>query len=126
MPARSKQGAPVPSRSTQGAPVPSRSTQGECLLIRSQQNSASSKKGDHPSSVVYSDASEKAQLSGFSDATLKSLDQRRKWRHKKPQISPVPAESPQEPPVHIGSKQREKLKIPKYLTKHLQKAFFEN
>ncbi|KAF4095347.1 hypothetical protein G5714_024425 [Onychostoma macrolepis] len=53
------QGAPVPLRSQQGAPVP-----------------AYTKKRDHTSSLVFSDASDKAESphSGFSDATIKTTE----------------------------------------------------
>ncbi|XP_077083325.1 uncharacterized protein LOC143736508 [Siphateles boraxobius] len=109
---------------TPKAPVPDRSRQGECMLVRSQQSSPSSKKEDLTSSLVFSDASKKAQHSSFSDATM-ATDQRRNWRQKKPQIASVPAASLKEAPVPIGSQQRGKLRIPEHLTKHLIKASFE-
>ncbi|XP_051729215.1 uncharacterized protein LOC127501306 [Ctenopharyngodon idella] len=73
------QGGPVPARSKQGAPVP-----------------ANSEKGDLSSSLLFSDASEQAPNSSFSDATLKNMEQRRK---KKPQVAPVPDGSPHGTPV---------------------------
>ncbi|XP_051725944.1 histone acetyltransferase p300-like [Ctenopharyngodon idella] len=72
-------GGPVPARSKQGAPVP-----------------ANSEKGDLSSSLVFSDTSEQAPNSSFSDATLKNMEQRRK---KKSQVAPVPDGSPHGTPV---------------------------
>ncbi|XDV14795.1 hypothetical protein PO909_014983 [Leuciscus waleckii] len=106
---------------TPKAPVPDGSKQGDCVLVRSQQNSPSSKKDR---SLVFSDASEKDQHSSFSDGII-AMDQRRKWRQKKPQIAYVPAASPKEAPVPIGSQKRGKLRIPEHLIKHLKKAALE-
>ncbi|XP_067291075.1 uncharacterized protein [Pseudorasbora parva] len=79
--------------------------------------------GGLTSSLAFTYASEKAQLSGFSDPTLKTTDQRRKWILKKPQGAPgapVPLGSCQEPHVPIGSQPRREPSIPEYLIKHLQ------
>ncbi|KAL1247844.1 hypothetical protein QQF64_023220 [Cirrhinus molitorella] len=48
-----------------------------------------------PTSLVFSDKSEKAESlhSGFSDATMKTIEHQRKWRQKEPQGPPVPAGS---------------------------------
>ncbi|XDV45989.1 hypothetical protein PO909_013976 [Leuciscus waleckii] len=90
--AYSPQGAPMSARSTQGAPVPTKSQQGAPVH-------GSSKKGSLTSALFFTDASEK-DLN--SDATLKTTEQQRKWRQKKPQEAPVAAESPQKPPVPTG------------------------
>ncbi len=76
------QSAPMPPRSQKGAPVP-----------------AYTEKRDHTSSLVFNNASEKAESlrSGFSDAMLKTTEQQRMWRQKKPQ----------EPPVLAGSEKAE-------------------
>ncbi|XP_051762046.1 neurofilament heavy polypeptide-like [Ctenopharyngodon idella] len=105
--------------------APDGSTQEAHVLVRSQQNSAGSKKVDLTSSLVFSDASEKPEILVFSVASLKERDQRRKWRKKKPQVAPVPVGSPQEPHVPVRSQHRGKLKIPDHLVKHLQKASSE-
>ncbi|XP_042602761.1 neurofilament heavy polypeptide-like [Cyprinus carpio] len=107
--------APIPPRSQKGAPVP-----------------AYAEKRDHTSSLVFSNALEKAESlhSGFSDAKLKTTEQQRKWRQKKPQGPPLLAGSekaecgnllkttkqvrqewrqkkPQGPPVLAGSEKAE-------------------
>ncbi|KAK9969773.1 hypothetical protein ABG768_027920 [Culter alburnus] len=99
--------------------APDGSTQGACVLVRSQQNSAGSKK------VVLSDASEEPVILAYSVASLKKRDKRRKWRKKRPQVAPVSVGYPQGPPVPVGSQQRGKLKIPDHLVKHLQNASSE-
>ncbi|XP_059369548.1 uncharacterized protein LOC132107330 [Carassius carassius] len=72
------QSTPMPPRYLKGAPVP-----------------AFAEKRDHTSSLVFNNASEKAVSlhSGFSDAKLKTTEQQRKWRQKKPQGPPVLAGS---------------------------------
>ncbi|XP_039514570.1 neurofilament heavy polypeptide-like isoform X1 [Pimephales promelas] len=78
---RSKQGAPFYARSTQETPEPARSTR--CMPVRSQQKS-------------------------FSDATM-AMDQRRKWRQKKPKTA-----SSKEAPEPIEFLQRGQL-MPEYM-----------
>ncbi|XP_016329500.1 neurofilament heavy polypeptide-like [Sinocyclocheilus anshuiensis] len=75
---KNTQNAPMPPRSQKGAPVP-----------------VYAEKRDHTSSLVFNNASEKAESlhSDFSDATLKTTEQQRKWRQKKPQGPPVLAGS---------------------------------
>ncbi|XDV40289.1 hypothetical protein PO909_009406 [Leuciscus waleckii] len=79
----------------EGAPVPTRSQQESTVH-------ASSKKLNLTSSLAFKDASEKALN---SDTTLKSTEQQRKWRQKKPQEATVAVESPQKAPVPTGSPQ---------------------
>ncbi|RXN33225.1 nascent polypeptide-associated complex subunit muscle-specific form-like protein [Labeo rohita] len=70
--------APMPPKSQKGAPVP-----------------ACTEKRDHTSPLVFNNALKKTEslCSGFSDASLKTMEQQRKWRQKKPQGPPVLAGS---------------------------------
>ncbi|XDV46939.1 hypothetical protein PO909_016741 [Leuciscus waleckii] len=79
-------------KKAEGAPVPTRSQQESSVY-------ASSKKLNPTSSLAFKDASEKALN---SDKTLKTTEQQRKWRQKKPQEAPVAAESPQGALVPTG------------------------
>ncbi|XP_056092506.1 basic salivary proline-rich protein 1-like [Rhinichthys klamathensis goyatoka] len=96
------QGPPMPARSIQGAPVPTESQQGAPVH-------ASSKKGGLASALFFTDASEK-DLN--SDATLKTTEQQRKWRPKKPQEAPVAVESPQKAPGTLPAESRQKAPVP--------------